>query len=297
MISSNKSQGIQIGLWSAFVSSTYLLLADYLLNHFSSSWLLFTALIILPLSISTTWANRKKYAAWSRVAWASFALVGVLSGAYNFAFLISADNLPISVASMFLSISSVMVLPLTCIISKRWPQKLEIGSIAMVFLGVTLILELQPGKYSWLGLAFGLTATFLSANATIYSSKARDLLKPSEAMISKQLGKLAFAVIGLTIFIKNDVNSHDLGLYLWILLGLYGVLKIYDTYIASKAQFALPPLIFQNLSLLSLPLVCVAEVILFKGTFTYWQWTGVIAIILAGFLASRSKQARLKPIK
>ena len=297
MTSSNKPQSLQIGLWSAFVSSTYLLLADYLLNHFSSSWLLFTALMILPLSIPTLWGNRKKYATWNKVAWNSFALVGILSGAYNFAFLISADNLPISVASMFLSISSVMVLPLTCLISKRWPQKLEIGSIAMVFLGVTLILELEPGKYSWLGLGFGLTATFLSANATIFSSKARDILLASEAMVSKQLGKLAFALAGLTVFIEDDTTSRDTELYLWILLGVYGVLKIYDTYIASRAQFALPPLIFQNLSLLSLPLVCIAEVILFKGTFTYWQWAGVLAIILAGFLASRSKQPQLKAIR
>ena len=190
-----------------------------------------------------------------------------------------------------------MVLPLTCLLSKRWPQKIEIGSIAAVFLGVTLILELEPGKYSWLGLGFGLTATFLSANATIFSGKARDILLPSEAMVSKQLGKLAFALAGLTVFIEDDITSRDTELYLWILLGVYGVLKIYDTYIASRAQFALPPLIFQNLSLLSLPLVCIAEVILFKGTFTYWQWAGVLAIILAGFLASRSKQPQLKAIR
>ena len=116
-------------------------------------------------------------------------------------------------------------------------------------------------------------------------------------MISKQLGKLLFAVIGLTLFIKEDLGPNDSAVYLWLILGLYGLIKIYDTFIASRAQFLLPPLIFQNLSLLSLPLVCIAELILFNGTFSLWQWVGVIAIILAGFLASRSKQIQMQPIQ
>jgi len=293
----NPSQNIQIGLWSAFISSIYLLLADYLLNYFSSSWLLFTALMILPLSIPTVWKMRERYATWSKTSWMTFALVGFLSGAYNLAFLISADQLPISVASMFLSIASVMVLPLACIMSARWPQKLEIASIVMVLVGVALVLQFRPDNFSLIGLIFGLTATFLSANATIYSGKSREILLASEAMLSKQMGKLIFALVGLTIFVQQDSDAPDLNIYLWALLGLYGAMKIYDTLIASRAQFALSPLLFQSLSLLSLPLVCLAEVIIFKGTFTLLQWLGIAAIILAGILASRSKQIQLKPIK
>jgi hypothetical protein len=74
--------------------------------------------------------------------------------------------------------------------STRWPQKLEIASIVMVLIGVALILQFQPGKFSWIGLIFGFTATFLSANATIFSGKSRQMLLASEAMISKQMGKL-----------------------------------------------------------------------------------------------------------
>ena len=255
-----------------------------------------TALMVLPLSVRTVWVSRKRYATWSKTAWITFALVGILSGAYNLSFLISADQLPISVASMFLSIASVMVLPLSCIMSTRWPQKLEIASIVMVLIGVALILQFQPGKFSWIGLIFGFTATFLSANATIFSGKSRQILLANEAMISKQLGKLFFGVVGLTIFVQQYNDSPGLNIYLWALLGLYGVMKIYDTFIASRAQFALPPLIFQTLSLLSLPFVCLAEVIVFKGTFTLLQWLGVVAIVFAGFLASRSKQNQLKPI-
>ena len=253
-----------------------------------------TALMVLPLAVRTVWVSRKRYATWSKTAWIAFALVGILGGAYNLSFLLSADQLPISVASMFLSIASVMVLPLSCVMSTRWPQKLEIASIVMVLIGVALMLQFQPGKFSWIGLIFGFTATFLSANATIFSGKSRQILLASEAMISKQMGKLFFAVVGLTIFVQQDNDSPGLNVYLWALLGLYGVIKIYDTFIASRAQFALPPLLFQTLSLLSLPFVCLAEVIVFKGTFTLLQWLGVVAIVFAGFLASRSKQNQLK---
>ena len=114
----------------------------------------------------------------------------------------------------------------------------------------------------------GLLTTFLTANATIYSSKSRNILIASEAMISKQLAKLLFAVIGLMLLIKEDLGPNNTSVYLWLILGLYGLIKIYDTFIASRAQFLLPPLIFQNLSLMSLPLVCIAELIIFDGTFS-----------------------------
>ena len=80
-------------------------------------------------------------------------------------------------------------------------------------------------------------------------------------------------------------------------LGMNWSIAIYDTFIASRAQFLLPPLVFQSLSLLSLPIVCIVEIFLFKGTFSLWQWSGVVAIILAGFLAARSKQTQLKAIQ
>ena len=296
MKGNTETQNIQIGLWSALVSSAYLILADYLLNHFSAFWLLFTSLMIMPFFVPVAWRNKSKYLSWTKAAWSAFALVGILSGAYNLSFLLSADKLPISVASMFLSIASVMVLPLTCLMSSRFPQRLELASVVLVLIGVTLVLQLHAAKYSILGIVLGLLTTFLSANATIYSSKSRNILITSEAMISKQIGKLVFAIIGLTLLIKEDLGPNDSAIYLWVILGIYGLIKIYDTFIASQAQFLLPPLIFQNLSLLSLPMVCVAEVIIFKGTFSMWQWAGVVAIILAGFLASRSKQTQLKPI-
>ena len=263
-----EAQNIEIGLWSALVSSAYLILADYLLNHFSAFWLLFTSLMILPFFVPVAWRNRSKYLSWTKTTWSTFALVGILSGAYNLAFLLSADKLPISVASMFLSIASVMVLPLTCLMSNRFPQLLELASIVMVLVGVILVLQLHEAKYSLLGLMLGLLTTFLTANATIYSSKSRNILIASEAMISKQLGKLVCAVIGLTLLIKEDLGPNNISAYLWLILGLYGLIKIYDTFIASRAQFLLPPLIFQNLSLMSLPLVCIAELIIFDGTFS-----------------------------
>ena len=66
LFSSISSNNIQIGLWSAFVSCVYLIIADYLLNYFSSSWLLLTALMVFPLSIPALWANRKKYVHWKK---------------------------------------------------------------------------------------------------------------------------------------------------------------------------------------------------------------------------------------
>ena len=134
---------------------------------------------------------------------------------------------------MFLSIASVMVLPLTCLMAKRLPQWLELASIAMVLIGVALVLQLHAAEYSLLGITFGLLATFLTANATIYSGKARNVFGRKRAMIAKQLGKLVFAVIGLTVLMK-DFGPKDSELYLWILLGMYGLMKIYDTFIASR---------------------------------------------------------------
>ena len=294
MNQAGEAQNIQVGLWSAFVSSAYLVMADYLLNYFSPSWLLFTSLMIIPLLIPTAWSNRSKYIAWSRSAWLSFLLVGILSGAYNLVFLLSADRLPISVASMFLSIASVMVLPLTCLMQRRLPGGLELASITMVWIGVALVLQLHAAVYSIVGISLGLLTTFLSASATIYSGKIRNILAAKEAMISKQLGKLSFATLGILILVKEDVPLNTIEIYLWFLLGLYGAMKIYDSFIASRAQFVLPPLVFQGLNLLSLPLVCIIEILLFKGSFSSWQWLGISAIILAGFFAARSKQIQLK---
>lgn len=294
MKQTGKAQNIQVGLWSAFVSSAYLVMADYLLKYFSPSWLLLTSLMIMPLLIPTAWNNRSKYIAWSRSAWLSFLLVGILSGAYNLAFLLTADRLPISVASMFLSIASVMVLPLTCLMQWRLPGGLELASITMVWIGVALVLQLHAAVYSIVGISLGLLTTFLSANATIYSGKIRNILAAKEAMISKQLGKLSFATLGMLILVKEDVPLNTIEIYLWFLLGLYGAMKIYDSFVASRAQFVLPPLVFQSLNLLSLPLVCIIEILLFKGSFSSWQWIGVLAIILAGFFAARSKQIQLK---
>ena len=296
MAENSERKNIRIGLWSAAVSSGYLIIADYLLKHFSAPWLLFTSLLILPLSIPTLRKNKHKYKSWSQSAWTAFLVVGILSAAHNLTLLLSAEKLPISVASMFLSISSVMVLPLSCTMQKRLPKPLELAAIGVVPIGVCLVLKLHKAEYSLAGIALGLLTSFLTANATIYSGKTRNILTASEAMIAKTLGKLTFALIGLTLSINGDLTPKDSNLFLWMLLGLYGLMKIYDSFVASRAQFLLPPLVFQNLSLLSLPLVCIGEVILFKGTLTIWQWAGVVTIVIAGFLATLSKQQRLQAI-
>ena len=288
------AQSIQIGLWSALVTSAYLVMADYLLNHFSPSWLLFTALMVIPLLIPTAWKNRRKYISWSRSAWLSFFFIGILSGAYNLVFLLSADRLPISVASMFLSIAPVMVLPLACLMQRRLPRGLELASITMVLFGVVLVLQLHAAVYSIVGISLGLLTTFFNASSTIYAGKIRNILAAKEAMISKQLGKLSFAAVGTLIVVKDDTPLSSIEIYLWFLLGLYGAMKIYDSFVASRAQFVLPPLVFQCLNLISLPIVCIIEIFLFKGSFSLWQWLGVLAIILAGFFAARSKQIQLK---
>ena len=296
MTTTTNNVNIQIGIWSAFVSSIRLILADFLLNYFSAPWLLLTSAMAFPLFIPKAWKSWRMHRQWTKKTWKALALIAFLSGSYNLTFLLSADLLPIAVASMFLSIVPIVVLPLACHISKKIPTSLEILSIILVLAGVALILQIHTGRYSLTGLLIGFLTTFIIAVATIFAGKSRNIVLASEVVISRQTGNIIFGLAGLSLYSKSDLHTTNHGFYLWSCLGLYGLVKIFDSFISSRAQFRLPPLLYQNLSLLSLPIVCIIEALIAKQFLTPLQWIGVLAIICSGVLASLSKQKPLEPI-
>ncbi|KZR87344.1 hypothetical protein MITS9509_01194 [Synechococcus sp. MIT S9509] len=69
-----------------------------------------------------------------------------------------------------------------------------------------------------------------------------------------------------------------------------------ESFTASKTVFALPPVTYQNILLLNLPIVAFAESWIFDIHLDFYQWIGVVLIMLSALSAIFSGQKRLKAL-
>ena len=289
-------RGLWVGLETTLLYSTYLLLAKYLLGYFSAPWLLLASGLGIVLLLPALKRRLAVYRHWGWSHWQLLLVLGGLSGGYNLCFLLSAALLPVFVATMFDGIGSIALLPRVCLLERRRPNALEIWAMGLGIVGAVLVLQVHLHNYSVLGLLLGLLALGLDTCSVVLTGQVRNQFLASDLVLVKQFGKVAMALAVLPLLPQIPEVGKAPILLLWLLLLVSGALRIVESFVATRATFLLPPLVFKTITLLCLPLVAVAESLLFNTMLNPWQWLGVALIVVAGPLAVRSGERRLRPI-
>ncbi|QNI54404.1 eamA-like transporter family protein [Synechococcus sp. BIOS-E4-1] len=289
-------KGIAWGISTSFLFSVYIVLSKYLLGHFASPWLLLASGVGIVALLPSIIKRRHVYKEWNRRQWRLVVSMALLSGLFNFSALLCINYLPASIAAMFLSLSSVVLLLRTCSIESRPPIPLELAAVVFAAAGAFLVLGVKIQTFPFVGLLFGVSTLIFSTSADILTGRMRGMVNVKEVVFSKQLSKVAFACLGLILISRLPAASYPALAVLWILLLAAGILKMLESFTASKTVFALPPVTFQNILLLNLPIVAFAESWIFDIHLDFYQWIGVVLIMLSALSAIFSGQKRLKAL-
>ncbi|KZR92746.1 EamA-like transporter family protein [Synechococcus sp. MIT S9509] len=192
-------KGIAWGISTSFLFSVYIVLSKNLLGHFASPWLLLASGIGIVALLLSIIKRRHVYKEWNRRQWSLVVSMALLSGVFNFSTLLCINYLPASIAAMFLSLSSVVLLLRTCRIESRPPIPLKLAAVIFAAAGAFLVLGVKIQTFPFIGLLFGVSTLIFSTSADILTGRMRGMVNTKEVVFSKQLSKVAFACLGLIL--------------------------------------------------------------------------------------------------
>jgi drug/metabolite transporter (DMT)-like permease len=288
--------GIAWGICTASIFSCYVVTSKKLLTYFSPFWLLLASGVGVVLLIPSALQCMGDDASWRQAKWKPALNLAALSGGFNLSILLSINFLPATIAAMFIGLSSVTLLIRTCMISKRRPFALEIGSAFLAVTGAYLVLEIKTGTYPIAGILFGSCALALGTSSVILTGRMREMMKAKEVVLAKQLGKITLGAIGLFYASKLPSLGEAGSIYLWALLLISGGIKMLESFTASKTAFELPPMAYRNILLLNLPIIGIWDLLFFGVRLNASQWLGIALIIISAFIAIISGEERLEAI-
>ena len=288
--------GLKWGISSVFAIATFTILSKYLLQHFSVGWLLLASGLGIILLLQRTKKNWNVYKGWGKKEWKLVFTLAMLSGAYNVCFFLGLNFLPASIMAMLLGLSPLLLILRTCQIEKRKPMALEAASGLSAITGAYLMLGIRLQSYSLIGIACGIGALVFVTNTAILTGRMRDKINASEAVFTKQSSKILFGCIGILMWSKVPASTPSSIAILWILLIIIGGLNMLASFTVSKTAFALPPLPFENILLLNIPIVAIFDIWLFNDYLHPAQWVGVFLMATSAIIGIYSGEERLEAI-
>mgnify|MGYP001166356418 CR=1 FL=1 len=288
--------GLKWGISAAFAIASLTLLSKYLLQHFSAGWLLLASGLGIFLLLQKTKKNWNTYKGWSKKEWKFVFALAMLSGAYNICFFLGLNFLPASIVAMLLGLQPLLLILRTCQIEKRKPMALEAASGLSAVTGACLMLGVRFQQYSLIGIACGIGALVFATNESILTGRMREKINASEAVFTKLLSKILFGFIGILMWSKTPTSTPSSTAILWVLLIIIGGLSMLTSFTASKTAFRLPPLPFENIILLNMPIVAFFDIWLFNDYLHPAQWAGVFLIATSAIIGIYSGEERLHAI-
>ncbi|WP_186539086.1 DMT family transporter [Synechococcus sp. BIOS-E4-1] len=288
--------GLKWGITSALGIASFTILSKFLIQHFSAGWLLLASGLGIVLLLQRTIKNWNVYKVWSKKEWKLVFVLAMLSGLYNICFFLGLNFLPATIMAMFLGLAPLLLILRTCGIEKRKPMLLEAVSGLSAIIGVYLMLGIRVQSYSLIGISCGIGALAFATNASFLMGRMREKIDAKEVVFTKQLSKILFGCAGILIWFKIPSSSPHSIAILWALLIIVGCLSMFVSFMTSKTAFALPPLPFENILLLNLPIVAICDMWIFEDYLHPSQWAGILLMVASAIIGIFSGEERIKAI-
>ncbi|MET3576848.1 DMT family transporter [Bhargavaea ullalensis] len=247
-----------------------------------------TGFLLAVLLLAATWGKHHSFK-----GWAALIPAGVFTGMTGIVYGRSLIYLPASLAVVLLFQFTWIGMLIDCIAARRLPKKVELFSLALLFIGTILaagVIGTDISGIPWQGWAWGLAAA-LSFSLFVFSNRKA---VPGMDTVTRLAITSLFAVLVVSLFQSPEIlwnGKIQEGLWTYgLLLGTLGIIVP-----VSLFSIAIPQVGSALASILSateLPVAVTASVLLLNEPFRFSQLAGIFVILGGMMLPTWADQRR-----
>jgi drug/metabolite transporter (DMT)-like permease len=207
-------------------------------------------------------------------------LLGTSTGLTSIFYYLAVKYIPVSIGIVLLMQTVWMGVVLEMFLEKKLPSRIKIVAVSIVLLGTALATNLfnDTIELDWKGIVLGLLAA-ASFTTTMYAAnKIATSISSAQRSLYMLLGG-GIIVLLFALLTQHTPFNYDI-FYKWgILIALFGTVI---PPILLNAGFPLTGIGLGSIvSALELPVSVLMAFIILNETVNFWQWIGVLLIIIA----------------
>jgi drug/metabolite transporter (DMT)-like permease len=219
-------------------------------------------------------------------------LVGTSTGLTSIFYYLAVQYIPVSIGIVLLMQTVWMGVVLEMFLEKKLPSRIKIVAVSIVLLGTALATNLfnDTIELDWIGIVLGLLAA-ASFTTTMYAAnKIATSISSAQRSLYMLLGG-GIIVLLFALLTQHTPFNYDI-FYKWgILIALFGTVI---PPILLNAGFPLTGIGLGSIvSTLELPVSVLMAFIILNETVNFWQWIGVLLIIIAVIVMNIRVKKRL----
>jgi drug/metabolite transporter (DMT)-like permease len=207
-------------------------------------------------------------------------LLGTSTGLTSIFYYLAVKYIPVSIGIVLLMQTVWMGVVLEMFLEKKLPSRIKIVAVSIVLLGTALATNLfnDTIELDWKGIVLGLLAA-ASFTTTMYAAnKIATSISSAQRSLYMLLGG-GIIVLLFALLTQHTPFNYDI-FYKWgILIALFGTVI---PPILLNAGFPLTGIGLGSIvSALELPVSVLMAFIILNETVNFWQWIGILLIIIA----------------
>jgi drug/metabolite transporter (DMT)-like permease len=219
-------------------------------------------------------------------------LLGTSTGLTSIFYYLAVKYIPVSIGIVLLMQTVWMGVVLEMFLEKKLPSRIKIVAVSIVLLGTALATNLfnDTIELDWKGIVLGLLAA-ASFTTTMYAAnKIATSISSAQRSLYMLLGG-GIIVLLFALLTQHTPFNYDI-FYKWgILIALFGTVI---PPILLNAGFPLTGIGLGSIvSALELPVSVLMAFIILNETVNFWQWIGVLLIIIAVIVMNIRVKKRL----
>ena len=249
-------------------------------------------IIILGINTFQKFKNEGGFKKASSLDIKKLMLLGTSTGLTSIFYYLAVQYIPVSIGIVLLMQTVWMGVVLEMFLEKKLPSRIKIVAVSIVLLGTALATNLFNNtiELDWKGIVLGLLAA-ASFNTTMYAAnKIATSISSAQRSLYMLLGG-GIIVLLFALLTQHTPFNYDI-FYKWgILIALFGTVI---PPILLNAGFPLTGIGLGSIvSALELPVSVLMAFIILNETVNFWQWIGVLLIIIAVIVMNIRVKKRL----
>lgn len=207
-------------------------------------------------------------------------LVGTSTGFTSIFYYLAVQYIPVSIGIVLLMQTVWMGVVLEMFLEKKFPSRIKIVSVSIVLLGTALATNLfnTTIELDWKGIVLGLLAAASFTTTMFAANKIAISISSAQRSLYMLLGGGAIVLL-FALLMQHTPFNYDI-FYKWgILIALFGTVI---PPMLLNAGFPLTGIGLGSIvSALELPVSVLMAFIILNETVIFWQWIGILLIIIA----------------
>jgi drug/metabolite transporter (DMT)-like permease len=249
-------------------------------------------IIILGINTFQKFKNEGGFKKASSLDIKKLMLLGTSTGLTSIFYYLAVQYIPVSIGIVLLMQTVWMGVVLEMFLEKKLPSRIKIVAVSIVLLGTALATNLfnDTIELDWKGIVLGLLAA-ASFTTTMYAAnKIATSISSAQRSLYMLLGG-GIIVLLFALLTQHTPFNYDI-FYKWgILIALFGTVI---PPILLNAGFPLTGIGLGSIvSALELPVSVLMAFIILNETVNFWQWIGILLIIIAVIIMNIRVKKRL----